>query len=234
MRRFKVSAGSTIGKNHTLRQANCQDKYNITEIQVNGESYLIGVVCDGCGSGSNSEVGAGLMARFLCQESARQLSKGVPIEWLPDILYRAALRYMRRVLQGLRSLNPAQNHEVIAEYLLTTALGFVMNSEKGIIFSAGDGLCVLNKNISAIDQNNTPHYLAYDLLNNIPSSFEVREFSVKQLERLAIWTDGLDPQLLPSTWGHSHPRGLQRQLNVHFRKGRLEDDTTGIVVERVA
>ncbi len=234
MRRFQVSAGSIIGKDHTLRQANCQDKYALGEVAVGEETFLIGVVCDGCGSGKNTEIGAGLMSKFLVQEAARQLIKGVPMDWLPDLLYRASLRYLRRILQGLRPLEPEKMREVIADYLLTTVVGFVMNSERGIIFSAGDGLCVFNRNITTLDQQNQPHYLAYDLLNNTPSSFEVRQFRVSEMDRLAIWTDGFDPALLPETWGHHQQRGLQRRLNVLSRKGHFYDDATGIVVERVA
>jgi hypothetical protein len=236
MKRFRVSTGSIIGKDHTLRQANCQDKVALTEITVGGDYYLIGVVCDGCGSGRHSEVGAGLLSAFLVQEATRQLTKGVSLEWLPDLLYKASLRYLRRVLYGLRPVDSPRMEQMLADYLLTTVLGFVMNSQKGIIFTAGDGLCVVNKHVIPLDQQNQPRYLAYDLLReaDVAAGFEVREFKVSALERLAIWTDGLDPVLLPETWGHDQPRSLQRRLNLLSKKGRLHDDTTGIVVEMVA
>ena len=127
MFRFKVQAGSVTGKDHLLRQSNCQDKFSLAEVEIKGETYLVGVVCDGCGSGRHSEIGAGLLAHFLTQEIARQLTKGIPLEWLPDQLYRAALQYLRRIFKGICPSNPEHARLVLADFLLTTVLGFVMN-----------------------------------------------------------------------------------------------------------
>jgi len=51
---FEYASGSIIGRNHVLAGKNNQDAYHIS---VN-ERFIAVVVCDGCGSGKHSEVGA--------------------------------------------------------------------------------------------------------------------------------------------------------------------------------
>jgi len=234
MEGFRVKTGSIIGRAHSQHQANCQDKFALTTEKIGEQHYLIGVVADGCGSGKHSEIGAGLLANFLVRETARQLAKGTDLTELPNLLYPAAVCYLKRVLAGLQPGDPANLGQTVADYFLATALGFVIGPEKGIIFTAGDGLLAINETVNVLDKQNYPDYLGYHLLagSEMPMTFEVTEFEVAELERLAIWTDGLCPEHLPQTWGHQHPRGLQRQLNLLSRSGCLVDDTTGIVIEK--
>jgi hypothetical protein len=234
MEGFSVKTGSIIGRVHSQHQANCQDKFALTNEKINDQNYLIGVVADGCGSGKHSEIGAGLLANFLVREAARQLAKGTELNEIPNRLYPTAVCYLKRVLAGMQPGDPANLGQTVADYFLATALGFVIGQEKGIIFTAGDGLLALNETVNVLDKQNYPNYLGYHLLPGAetPMVFEVTEFEVADLERLAIWTDGLCPELLPQTWGHSYPRGLQRQLNLLSRSGSLADDATGIVIEK--
>jgi hypothetical protein len=182
---FSLRAGSVTGRDHELSQRNRQDGWAWKILPLGESEYLIGVVCDGCGSSAHSEVGAKLLAEFL------------------------------------------------AEYLLATVLGFVVGPEQTVIFAAGDGLVIVNDTLTVRDEGNAPHYLAYALLDESASAgFEVTVWETATIERLAIWTDGLPPELNTQIWQLGGPRNLQRQLNIWAGKQLLADDTTGIILER--
>jgi serine/threonine protein phosphatase PrpC len=68
---FEYASGSIIGRNHVFAGKNNQDAYRI----VANEKFIIAVVCDGCGSGKHSEVGAKLGARLVINAIADLLNQ---------------------------------------------------------------------------------------------------------------------------------------------------------------
>jgi serine/threonine protein phosphatase PrpC len=68
---LEYAIGSIIGRNHVLAGKNNQDAYRI----VSNEKFIIAVVCDGCGSGKHSEVGAKLGARLVINAIADLLNQ---------------------------------------------------------------------------------------------------------------------------------------------------------------
>ena len=68
---FEYAIGSIIGRNHVLAGKNNQDAYRI----VANEKFIIAVMCDGCGSGKHSEVGAKLGARVVSNALADILNQ---------------------------------------------------------------------------------------------------------------------------------------------------------------
>ena len=64
---FEIAGGSVAGRSHVLAGKGNQDAYHWSV----EERSLVAVVCDGCGSGAESEVGAALGARLLVAEAAR-------------------------------------------------------------------------------------------------------------------------------------------------------------------
>ncbi len=242
MSKFEVKAGSVIGQDHTMRQANCQDKYSYTEVEVEGQLYQVGVVCDGCSSGGHSEVGAGLLAEFMVRETGRQLRAGEIVADVPPQLYRRGLAFLHNLSCLLLGDTPSPGELALftEKYLLATVLGFIIGPQKTVIFAAGDGLIILNDRVIIRDEDNAPRYLAYGLLEPIwltgealsPSNFEIIEADTAAIERLAIWTDGFDPTLSHEIWKPGGPRSLQRQLNVWAKEKRFGDDCTGIAVVR--
>lgn len=225
---IQVRAGQIIGRDHLARQANCQDSYALIE----RDAYLIGVVCDGCGEGQHSEVGATLAAPYLADQLACLLDKGEALERLPDLSGDKALNFLRSLLGVIR---PSNNAAFIKDYFLFTLLGMVVTPTAGIIFAAGDGTIMINDQVMIRDQSNTPEYLAYRLLEPTrPSRVDVYQLD-PTWQRAAIMSDGFETVLLPQIWGYDHPRGLQRKLN--FWSGeqhRFRDDATIIAAERVA
>lgn len=70
---LRARAGRVIGRDHILRAANCQDAFALIE----RPEVLVGVVCDGCGEGAHSEVGATLGAAFISAQISRLIAEGV-------------------------------------------------------------------------------------------------------------------------------------------------------------
>jgi hypothetical protein len=233
MKEFQVRTASIIGRDHTFRQANCQDAYAFRE----SAEHIFGLVSDGCGEGAHSEVGAKLLSKFILEEISLLLAGGVSIKEIPPALFLRCIRFLKRVAWQTVFENLT---EFVRDYLLCTVLGFVMDENQGIIFAAGDGLIIINEEIITRDEKNKPNYLGYHLVDRrflekadqLPEKFDTYEFDVESLSHLAIATDGFEPELIRDIWNHKHPRGLQRKFNVWSREKHFSDDATMIVVER--
>lgn len=239
MAAFQVKMGSVTGSEHTFKMTNCQDKFRCAQY----DSYIVGVVCDGCSEGQHSEVGAGLLAEFLVRQAGRYLQSGLQPEAVPELLYPKALEFLKSLSGWLLGSAYTSQEEgaLVRDYFLATALGFITGGEQTVIFAAGDGLILLNDLVLPINQENKPSYLAYSILDRQllseefepASGFEAWALPTIELERLAIWSDGFDPALAGEIWQSGpNPRSLQRKLNVWATQKRFHDDTTGILVER--
>ncbi len=239
MTTFKVRAGSVIGQAHHQSWRNCQDKYRLATYHYEGRAYLSGLVCDGCSEADHSEVGAALLAEYGVMELGRLLQAGHGVKELPVQLYGRCLTFIsilcdQLVGTGAESL---ARKEQIANYWLTTVVGFVIGEVESVIFVAGDGFTLVNDTLQDHQAGPAPRYMAYDLLDepgqHRTAGFEVLELATASIERLAVWTDGFQPDLLPelARLGRGS-RALQRQLNIWANQKKLSDDTTGILVER--
>src|SRR5512133_1395744 len=74
--RFEIAGGSVPGRSHLLAGKCNQDAFHWA---VEARS-LVAVVCDGCGSGAESEVGAALGARLVVAEVGRAIALGGDID----------------------------------------------------------------------------------------------------------------------------------------------------------
>lgn len=222
-----IRAGQIIGRDHMARQLNSQDSYTVLKT----ERHAVGILCDGCGEGRRSEVGAALASEFLAELALALLRDGHELDTLPDLLYGGALGFLR----GLVNLvQPPQPERFIHDHLLFTVLGIVVSGETGLIFAAGDGTIVIDDHTILRDENNTPSYLAYHLIDgcDTPMGFDVLSLP-DEWTRAAIASDGFETALLPDVWELTHVRGLQRKLNAWSNlERRFRDDATIITLER--
>lgn len=241
MTQFQLKAGSVTGSEHLFKMANRQDKFRCAQF----ENYIVGVVCDGCSEGQHSEVGAALLSEFLVRQTGRLLTAGYAPPEVPEILYPQTLEFLKSLSAWLLGgqATAQESGAFVRDYLLATVVGFITGGEKTVLFTAGDGLILLNELILPLNQDNKPSYLAYGILDKTllgenfePSEgFEAWEFPTAELERLAVWSDGFDPALAAEIWNlGNNPRSLQRKLNVWATQKRFHDDATGLVLERVA
>jgi hypothetical protein len=222
-----IRTGQIIGRDHMARQANCQDGYVILQT----ERYTAAIVCDGCGEGRRSEVGAALAADVLARQAAALLDEGCGLDSLPALLHDWTLGFLGGLLTLAQPTHPAR---FIHDHLLFTVLGIVVTEQGGLIFAAGDGLIAVDEQVIVRDEGNRPSYIAYHLLDgcDLPLGFDVITLP-PDWTCAAIASDGFEPELLPGVWGLTHPRGLQRRLNAWSNnERRFRDDATIITLER--
>ncbi|TYQ28482.1 protein phosphatase 2C domain-containing protein [Pseudanabaena sp. UWO310] len=253
---FEYASGSIIGRNHVLAGKNNQDAYQI----VKQEKFITAVVCDGCGSGKHSEVGAKLganlvinaIADLLNQSPDRDLEISKPEFWDSVKI---------NLLQKLKDLVALSNGdlEFVNEYLLFTILGSVITSSETVTFSMGDGAIAINSKFTEIPPyaDNAPPYLAYGLYKPEAINFEIRDrLPTSELESLLIATDGIDDLVKVETitqfWQEAryfkNPDAIRRKLatlnreetkpdwnkrELIKRSGVLSDDTSLVVIRRV-
>lgn len=229
---LNVRTAQVIGRDHILRGINCQDSYAVIE----RDAYAIGVICDGCGEGKKSEIGATLAADYLAGKAAKLFDAGILLADLPGLLYPHMIDYLRDLVQVSEPGNP---FGFICDHLLFTILGMIVTRDGGVIFAAGDGLVMIDDDVNVRDQGNQPSYIAYHLLapagingRELPDSFDIYALP-DDWERLVIASDGFEVDLLSDLWDITHPRGLQRRLNLWSnREHRFHDDATLITLER--
>jgi hypothetical protein len=235
---FEIAGGTVTGRDHVTTGRNNQDAFcwSVTP------EATVAVVSDGCGSGRHSEVGAQLGARLLT-EALRTRVRGFDDPG-PD---KALAQVRLDVLAQLRVLaNAMGGHftQVVADYFLFTALGFVVTKRRAVVFGLGDGLLAINGAVQRLTApNNEPPYLGYGL---VPSTLrdDVLSFVVHavlpagEAQALAVGTDGAgDIADVAEFWTSdryfANPYNVGRRLNQLNRKpGVLPDDSTLVVLRR--
>lgn len=162
---FKICSGSTIGYEHVRLGTNNQDGKRAGEVRIGNKEYLFGVVCDGCSGGHHNEIGAKLLANYICSEIPMMLKVGSLISHIPQALFMRCIGYLRSIASQTVAGDPIKMVEFIKDHLLCTIAGFIMDDENCFTFSAGDGVIVINEIEIRIDQHNRPMYLAYHLVD---------------------------------------------------------------------
>lgn len=206
---FEIGYGSVIGRDHTAVSKNCQDAWHCA----GSETVLVAVVCDGCGSGKHSEVGAKLGARFLTQEILHQ-TNAQNAETLSALIVSTEFWHTVREttlsqLQTVVSALGGSLAQVVSDYLLFTVVGVIVTPLKTVIFSLGDGLYAINGDVKTIGPfpDNMPPYLAYGLVNSslATSNPDRLHFSIEavrptaEVQSVLIATDGLEELLRSAT-----------------------------------
>jgi serine/threonine protein phosphatase PrpC len=155
---MKIGYGSIQGFTHRNLEYNNQDFVLVEE----NEEYSMGLIADGCGSGSNSEVGAQLGLKYLM----KRISERINSSWQGNL--KEDLQKYSNQLAGLHSDNPKK---FIKNFLLYTVIGFVERNGVLTILSFGDGVIVVDDKVEIIDQNNRPRYINNELIGNEGGQF---------------------------------------------------------------
>lgn len=256
MKKYQVYAGKVTGREHLHKRKNCQDSYAFDFFSINEKDYVFGIICDGCGEGNNSEVGASLLSNYLICQISFCLKTSEDLFNIPSMLFKSAKNYLQFLLNATCSQDDViKQIEFIKNHLLCTVIGFILSFEHGLYFYYGDGKVIINEEVITIDQNNQPDYLAYHFINNkylknadsdvdsvrgndnettchLSSCFNIYPLDVSTLQRFAICSDGFEANLADEIRGLCNPRSLQRKMNVWSEQYKhFADDATVIVVE---
>lgn len=193
---FEIVAGTIIGKDHLLVGKNNQDAFHY----VINDDMVVAVVCDGCGEGKNSEVGAKIGAKLITKTISQTINR------FPDREDSVQLweRIRQDVLAQLRILANAMDKslsQTILDYFLFTAVGVLITPHGALTFSLGDGLTIVNGKIITLGPfpNNEPPYLAYGITGSsiTDKTPELLQFKVNsvtnidEVQSILIGTDGV-------------------------------------------
>jgi hypothetical protein len=218
-----TAAASVIGARHQRAGRNGQD----AAVVVTGEGVAIAVVCDGCSSGTSSEVGARLGAMLFAHRLAARLGAGECVR--ERSVWEATRADVAQVLAAAIEPSPCTGRwcrdevarvidaQRVHDHLLFTIVAAAITREGAAVWALGDGAYAVDAHTCVLGPftNNEPPYLAYDLLGTAATShFEVFD----RATRIVVATDGIEdldrdfgvfaaPELV------THPDGLRRRLS---------------------
>lgn len=236
---FAIAGGTVAGRHHVHAGRNNQDAFAWRT----GPNGLVAVVCDGCSSGSASEVGARLGAALVCQAVLAGLGPEDPIASL-ERAQASVLSDLSRLaerMSGEPQGGPAYR-SIVAEHFLFTVVGVALQERRAWAFTLGDGLLAVNGAVERLGPfpGNAPPYLGYRLLGDAgpgTGSLDLRPLPAPEaLESVVLGTDGAvgleltevrtDPRVL------ANPDMVRRLLWMQGKRTPLEDDATVVVVRR--
>ena len=192
---FQFTGGSGIGRDHRLAGRNNQDSWTILQ----EDGLTIGVLADGCGTGAKSEVGSQLGVQILARSIHDSYFEGKrrEVSWP---------RVQQRTLSQMDALARSMGghyRKVVETYFLFTLIGFVIDQDRAVFFTLGDGTVVIND--QSIDlgtfAGNAPPYLGYCLIQDEyevaidPALLHLQvvcDIGLEDLESFLIATDGID------------------------------------------
>uniref|UniRef100_B8HVC2 PPM-type phosphatase domain-containing protein n=1 Tax=Cyanothece sp. (strain PCC 7425 / ATCC 29141) TaxID=395961 RepID=B8HVC2_CYAP4 len=186
--RFEIAAGSIVGQEHVRLGRNNQDAFCIFL----SEQMAIAVVCDGCGSAGQSEMGAQWGARSTVAAIGRQLRVQDQLDW--EVLRQDLLHQLLSMAKGMGD-NLSQ---ILSQYFLFTIVGAVITPGNANLFWLGDGVVMVNGQPQSCGpfSQNAPPYLAYGLMPpeqfiDWPLTFQVQHFRQEEIESILIGSDGV-------------------------------------------
>lgn len=165
--RVGVATGSVAGRVHRRMGKPNQDAVAWRA----GEAATVLVVCDGCGSGSRSEVGAELTARWWARALVERVEAGARVD---DELFAAAgdevLERLAALCATLAGGDEAARLAVVSSHLLATSLCAVVTAEQVAVHAIGDGVVGLGRELHVLEPgaDNCPAYLAAGLVGARP------------------------------------------------------------------
>lgn len=235
---IRTAAAAVTGARHLRIARNGQDAVATWTGQVVGGSGVgsgaganrVGaiVVCDGCGSGASSEVGARLGAQLVIAALASRLAAGArPAD---PALWVAVRGEVVGVLARLVDAMPGDREQVVHEhFLFTIVAAAVAGTEVGVwaigdgaYAIAGTGILEAPTRVLGPFPDNQPPYLAYDLLDAAaPAHLETAH---ARAGTVLVATDGVAELGLETFAGEAgiarylrHPDALRRQLAILAR-----------------
>lgn len=236
------SSATRIGRTHRLLGQNCHDFSFVGEPE---PGFCFGLVLDGCGSKhraagfsapSHNEVGAKLLgafaANFLHQQIPSRSEGARSLAPLLEDLHQGSMTFLHGFLSSIPFADQEARIRFAATHLLSTVVGYVMTPESATFFWSGDGYFCLNGQITKLNSDNRPHYLAYQLFSDgALSGGQERGFQMAPISCasetiwLAVATDGWNSDLLRRLEVPRPGLSLQRWLNSQARRrGQFEDD----------
>ncbi|HIK08772.1 MAG TPA: protein phosphatase 2C domain-containing protein [Oscillatoriaceae cyanobacterium M33_DOE_052] len=199
---FELAPGSIGGTRSRRQGKNNQDAY----YSRSGPDATVAVVCDGCGSGKHSEVGAKIGARLVVEAIARLLpnqSHTASDFW--ELVQQEVLLGMKTLALNMGGDRNSVAEDIVYDYFLFTIVGALITPEGATIFAKGDGVIFLNGEYIPLGPfaNNAPPYLGYALISPESDRWQwemLHAIPLESVQSILIGTDGvLDLMQLATT-----------------------------------
>lgn len=199
---FQIASASVLGRDHVGPGKNNQDAVWVAQ----DSGIILAVVCDGCGSGAHSEVGAKIGARLVAAEVGNLVGDHADLLATADspaVMIAAVNHVLRRaqdnVMAQLRVLANAMGERLTAtvqDYFLFTVVGTAVSPKFTFVFGCGDGVAILNGldlKLGLTDGTNAPPYLGYHLVGQGRGGLEAKAvIPTSELVSLVVASDGLE------------------------------------------
>jgi len=223
-----------------------------------GKTYSIGLVSDGCSGNptfSRSEVGANLMSAYAYRRIQELICSKVAIESIPLVLYPSITEFLLDMMTKIMPPHIVWNYPMVLkdrenwngqarfkyDFLSATLLGFVSDGETIVVFSAGDGLVLVNDGFTVIDQDDHPDYPSISV-NKPVGGFNISVYKTADVCRLAIATDGLkqlmqDQEFRNKLFDFQRGKALGLNVLLSITNGQqpelMQDDCTVVTLEKI-
>jgi hypothetical protein len=164
------------------------------------EQFIEGIVCDGCTgthstlkrNASNNEIGAKLTVySLLSLLSSNQAPEIADNDNFIEELSKALIEKLNSLL-NIFCEDSNEKSVFTADFLMSTILGFVVTQDKYIVFHAGDGLIILNGEMTFLE-NHAGSYLGEALIENTQNHRHLTIFAsgkTDELKNIFLATDG--------------------------------------------
>lgn len=214
--KLEVAAASVIGARHARAGRNGQDA---AAAWSEGERGVV-VVCDGCGSGASSEVGARLGAQLVIAAGAARLRAGEEAAAIWAGVRAEVVAELARLVERM----PGDRAQAVHDHFLFTIVAAAWDAGGVAVWAVGDGAYAFGARVTVLGPfvDNQPPYVAYDLLG-MPAAAHL-EVADRACGFVMVATDGvaevgLDELVHPAARERflAHPDALRRQLAVLAR-----------------
>jgi hypothetical protein len=231
---FAIAGGSVTGRHHLRLDRPNQDAWAV----VRTPDVIALAVCDGCGSGRRSEVGAVIGARLWARALAGQAAAGA------DVADPAVWADARAgIATTLRGLMTALGDDALVDHGLFTSLVAVVTPVTTALYALGDGVVAVDDDVRVLGPFDAPPYLGYDLVAPPAPPTLFVTTPTATVSSLCLASDGAGELAgdeladLCSAAAVRNPDGMRRRLAVLHRGAdrrgaRLADDTTVVAVRR--
>ena len=220
MNTMKAAAAAVTGARHLRTGRNGQD----AAAAWTGARGGAIVVCDGCGSGASSEVGARLGAQLVIGALAARLEAGG--EAADPAMWASVRAEIVAVLGRIVDAMPGDRARALHDHFLFTVVAGAISGEEVAVWAVGDGAYAIGdeRRVLGPFADNQPPYVAYDLLGDPPVAH--LELAAPRDRTVIVATDGIAEigfDALAIDRALQHPDALRRQLTVLARGSEAMD-----------
>lgn len=189
---WRVFAASAIGKYHIDTGIPCQDASAFRVV----DDAFVGVVCDGAGSASHSEIGATECAQVAVESIVNTLGE-VGIEQVTAACSRefleSVVELVRAQLQAI-----ATEHGFAFRDLSCTLVGCVATPHGGCLFHIGDGMAVVESSdspstISLPENGEYANETYFVTADDWRSRLRITQLPIFETGCIALMSDGAAP-----------------------------------------